>query len=320
MSRYLKDSIPSARPARTFAGIFVGAILIQAGALTAATKIDELLAKAQAAFTNANKAEAIALATQAIEAEPKNMQGYYVRGRVYEVQKEHAKAIADFSQVLKLDPVSSDAYQRRGSEHFKLGHIPESIADFEKFLELMPKWKPNHWQVGIAYYYAGRYADGKQQFELHQTVNPNDVENAVWHFLCAARLAGVKKAQASLMNIRVDRRIPMMTIHALFSGKAAPEDVLNAAKVEATFPEAQQRQLFYANFYIGLYYEAAGNRELAREHIFRAAAEALPADYMGDVARVHAEILKKRGVKAGNYGESRRSIATSRLHKYLFDW
>ena len=112
----------------------------------------------------------------------------------------------------------------------------------------------------------------------------------------------------------------MMTIHALFSGKAAPEDVLTAAKVEATFPEAQQRQLFYANFYIGLYYEAAGNGELAREHIFRAAARSLPADYMGDVARVHAEILKKRGVKAGNYGESRRSIATSRLHKYLFDW
>ena len=64
MSRYLKDSIPLARPARTFAGIFVGAILIQAGALTAATKIDELLAKAQAAFTNANKAEAIALAVE----------------------------------------------------------------------------------------------------------------------------------------------------------------------------------------------------------------------------------------------------------------
>ena len=52
-------------------------------------------------------------------------------------------------------------------------------------------------------------------------------------------------------------------------------------------------RLFYAHLYLGLYYDATGDTKLAREHIFKAAA--FKADhYMGDVARVHAGLLKKR--------------------------
>ena len=29
------------------------------------------------------------------------------------------------------------------------------------------------------------------QFELHQRVNPQDVENAVWHYLCKVKLVHV---------------------------------------------------------------------------------------------------------------------------------
>jgi lipoprotein NlpI len=294
MSHSARAAIHTIPRASTFIWLFFSTIFPTVWPLSAATSIEELLAKAQVAFTNGNKVEALALATQAIETDPKSTQGYYFRGRVYETQKEHAKAIADFSQVLKIDSELADVYQRRGSENFKLGRIPESVADFEKFLELTPRWKPHHWQLGIAYYYAGRYTEGKRQFELHQTVNREDVENAVWHYLCVARLAGSEKARSSLIKITNDQRIPMMTVYALFSGKATPEDVLKAAKVEAPFPVAQQKQLFYANFYIGLYYEAAGREDLARDYISRAVPQGFRADYMGDVARVHAEILQKR--------------------------
>ena len=88
-------------------------VLVTVRSLAAESKLDELLAKAQTAFTNGQKAEAISLATQAIAAEPKSTQGYYLRGRFFETQKEHAKAIADFSQILKLDRTAADVYQRR---------------------------------------------------------------------------------------------------------------------------------------------------------------------------------------------------------------
>ena len=38
-------------------------------------------------------------------------------------------------------------------------------ADFDTFLRLVPNQKPFHWQRGIALYYAGRFAEGKRQFD-----------------------------------------------------------------------------------------------------------------------------------------------------------
>ena len=239
---------------------------------------------------------ATAAAAKAIEVDPKNPRGYLVRARLFEERNEPAKALSDYDEALKLDPKLAEAWQRRGVVHFKLAHIDESISDFDQFLKLQPAQAPYHWQRGICYYYAGRFEDGRRQFELHQTVNPNDVENAVWHFLCLARSAGVDKARASLIPIRDDGRVPMMQIHALFAGKTNAEEVLKAARAgEPEAPELRMR-LFYAHLYLGLFCEATGDETRAREHITRAAREYVGTDYMSDVARVHL-ILRDRKLK-----------------------
>src|SRR5215813_14765165 len=128
----------------------------------------------------------------------------------HETRREHAQAIADFDQILKLRPKWADGYNHRGAEHFKMAHIRQSLADFDRALEIEPAQAPYHWQRGIALYYSGRFDDGRKQFELHQTVNGNDVENAVWHFLCVARQSGIAKARESLIPIVGDSRVPMM--------------------------------------------------------------------------------------------------------------
>jgi lipoprotein NlpI len=264
------------------------ALILAANIVTAAEDTNgELINGVKKAAPRAEQDEALALATKAIEAEPKNPQGYFVRARLYEERSEPAKALSDYDQILRLDPRMAEVWQQRGTVHFKLAHINEAISDFEHFLKLVPGQTPYHWQRGICYYYAGRFEDGRKQFELHQTVNPNDVENAVWHFLCVARSAGLEKARASLIPIREDARVPMMHIHALFAGKAKSEDVLKAARAgEPAAPELQRR-LFYAHLYLGLYSEALGDETQAREHITKAAREYGGADYMSDVARVH---------------------------------
>ncbi|MEO6033702.1 MAG: tetratricopeptide repeat protein, partial [Verrucomicrobiota bacterium] len=154
------------------------------------SKSDELLLQAKSAYNAGKHDEAMLLANQSVEADPKNSRGYFVRARFHEENHDPAKAIVDFSEVVRLDPKLADAWQHRGGEHFKLGQIKESIADFDKFIELVPHQAPYLWQRGIACYYAGRFEDGRKQFELHQSVNSSDVENAVWHFLCVARSAG----------------------------------------------------------------------------------------------------------------------------------
>src|SRR5437870_5784554 len=179
----------------------------------AETGSDELLTRAGVSFAKGNRDEAIELATKAIEAEPKNAKAYYVRGRFYAEVRQPQKAVRDLDQALGLDPALTPAYYHRGAENFKLGRIKESAADFDKYADRSPDQAPKLWQRGISLYYAGRYEDGQRQFELHQTINSNDVENAVWHFLSLARRVGAEKARPSLLKVENDPRVPMMQIY-----------------------------------------------------------------------------------------------------------
>lgn len=256
----------------------------------------ELAQQTIAAYRKGDVPAALALATKLIEAAPKQPQSWFLRAQLHVQQRAHAKAITDYSEVIKLDAKSASAWQARGEAHFKLGKIAESITDFDQFLKLVPEQKPQHWQRGISLYYADRFKDGKEQFEIHQTVNANDVENAVWHFLCAARADGLEKARKGLIPIEGDGRVPMAQVHQLFAGKVKPEAVLAAANAAPAHTRAGE-PLFYAHLYLGIYFEAIGDAKQARDYIFKAAERANENGYMGDVARVHAEILRKRESK-----------------------
>ena len=197
---------------------------------------DELLNRAGVSFAKGNREDAIELATRAIAAEPKNAKAYYVRGRFYAEVRQPQKAVKDLNQALALDPAAALAYYQRGAENFKLGRIQESAADFDKFIDLTPAQAPKLWQRGISLYYAGRYEDGQRQFELHQTIHSNDVENAVWHFLCLGRRAGIDRARASLLKVENDPRVPMTQIYALYAGKGSAEEVMKAAAAKRRQP------------------------------------------------------------------------------------
>lgn len=264
----------------------------QARAADAET-VAELQQAAKAALAKGKADEAVALAGKAIAVDPKNASAYLFRGMVYEALHRHKEAVADFDRTLQLDPKAAEAYNRRGSERFKLGQIKESIADFDQFLELRPEGKPGHWKRGISYYYAGQYEEGRKQFEGYEKVDTNDVENAVWHYLCAARLVGADKARMSILKIGNDKRVPMMQVYELFSGRIKPADVLAAVKTGEPAVEELKHRLFYAHLYLGLYYDSLGDKKRALEHMTQAADEYKISHYMGDVARVHRDILQK---------------------------
>ena len=133
----------------------------------------------------------------------------------------------------------------------------------------------------------------QRQFELHQTINSNDVENAVWRFLCLARRAGIDKARASLLKVENDPRVPMRQIYALYAAKGSAEEVMKAAAAKSSPAELNER-MFYAHLYLGLYFDVAGNEKMAREHIAQAAELFKVDSYMGDVARIHAALLRQQ--------------------------
>lgn len=248
------------------------------------------LRRARAAASAGNRAEAIRLASQAIEEAPTASAPYQLRAALYAAAGDHQRAIPDYDQVLKLDPADADAFDRRGSEHFMLGHVDDSIADFDRYIKLKPEQERRHWKRGISYYYAGRYEDGRRQFEGYQMVDDNDVENAVWRFLCMAHSQGMPTARQAILKIKDDRRVPMMQVYALYAGTAKVDDVLAAARGGSPPPEELNARLFYAHLYLGLYHEAAGNGAGAREHLAAAVNHKI-GHYMWNVADVHHQIL-----------------------------
>lgn len=164
----------------------------------------------------------------------------------------------------------------------------ESVAVFDKLLELEPTAKPRLWQRGLALYYAEEYARGREQFEVHQTVNHADVENAAWHFICVAKKDGIEQARQHLIPISGDSRVPMQQVHDLFAGKASVEDVLSAA--EQGDGEDLRNHRCYAHLYLGLYFEATGDEAKAKAHILKAAVDFSMDHYMGRCAQVHAQV------------------------------
>ncbi|HUS39121.1 MAG TPA: hypothetical protein VMX74_06705 [Pirellulales bacterium] len=189
------------------------------------------------------------------------------------------------------EPESPQEHVARGMELFRANDIDASLRHFDKAAVLDPDIVPRLWQRGISHYYAGKYKDGVRQFEIHKTANPHDVENAAWHFLCAARVVGIDAARKSIIEIdtRHDSRIPMKEIYNLYAGSGSVDAVFKSAE-KADRPTASM----YANLYLGLYYEVAGEKDKAKRHMQKAASAKLSGQYMHDVAKVH---LLQRGWK-----------------------
>lgn len=186
-----------------------------------------------------------------------------------------------WNYVIRSKPNDANAYVRRGMVYFKLAKIDASIQDFDRAEMLNPAILPYLWQRGLSFYYADRFEEGAKQFEVDLRVNAQDVEETVWRYLCIARAKGVAEARNSLLIVRNDPRLVMRRVYDLYAGNCTIDDVMAVGKEEG------DRGMFYSHLYIGLYYEAENNTEMAKQYIIKAVEEHHLDDYMWNVASVH---------------------------------
>jgi len=235
---------------------------------------------------------AIEQAKLAAAAEPKRVEPRVLLGLACGQSRDQAGAIEAFTAALAIEPKNAFARDRRGDARLKSGQYAEAVADFDAALALTPDLAPEHWRRGIALYYAGRFADGVKQFEAHKKANPEDVENAAWHYLCNAKVAGPAQARAQLIAVTRDPRVPMAEVQKLYAGKLPPADVLAAADALKPDTEAGKEARFYANLYVALYHESAGDAAKRTEHLTAAVEKFKIGHYMWDVANAHLTTLK----------------------------
>jgi lipoprotein NlpI len=203
--------------------------------------------------------------------------------------RHHLLVLVVLSVLSSASAQSAREAMQQGQKLFYEAKIIECLAAFDKVIELQPESKPYLWQRGLALYYADKFQEGREQFEVHQTVNGNDVENAAWHFLCVARIEGVEGARKHFIPIEGDSRVPMREVHQLFAGKGTADDVIKAAET-ASDEATKKNQLCYAHLYLGLFYEAMKDDAKAKEHMLKAAKDYAEDHYMGVTARVHLKV------------------------------
>lgn len=205
------------------------------------------------------------------------------QGRAQEEGGQLEQALSSYERAAILDPTDWRPPLLAGETSFKLGQVEHSLELFDRVVSLAPDREPYLWQRGISQYYAGQFEACARQFRLHRTVNPNDVENAAWHFLCQARSESLEAARKGLLPVGPDPRPGLSEIYRLFSGELEAEDLGSQ--------DLKGDAFFYTELYLGLYFEAAGMPEQCRAHLERAAAASFP-HYMGFVARVHLDLLE----------------------------
>jgi lipoprotein NlpI len=242
---------------------------------------------AEQAFKQKNYDKAVEAASKVIDVQKKNPEIFFIRARSYSVLNKPDLAIVDYNTVIKLAPKKAVAYHNRAIELFKSGYFKKAATDFDSFISLAPASRPHYWQRGIGLFYAGRFVDGRAQFELHQTVNSNDVENAVWHFLCVAKSSSIENARKEMLKIQNDSRVPMMAIYGLYKGMGSKAQILSLVENASD----KEHSEFHAHLYLGLFEKLQGNLESAREHFTKAVAASKGMEFMGNIAEVEHRML-----------------------------
>ena len=207
-------------------------------------------------------------------------------------RQDYAGAAKLLAPWVRENPDSVEGLSLLGTVEFMRGDMKAALEAWDRQVKIhKPSFAP-HWQRGIALYYAGRYREGREQFEAYQAVDGNDVENSVWKLMCEAREEGrgLARGRKAMLPIGLDRRVPMMEVLQLFSGKSTIEKVKDQT---AKAPQNQgDKPKFYEALYLGLYEDLQGHGEAAMGH-FSHSLELEPASvYMREVGRVHRDLAK----------------------------
>jgi hypothetical protein len=100
--------------------------------------LDALAGRAEAYYWLKDFSSAIQDFDVVLERNPNNATFFFDRGTTHDKLKEYKKAIADYNEAIRLNPEYADAYNNRGNSYADLGELEKSIADYNEAIRLNP--------------------------------------------------------------------------------------------------------------------------------------------------------------------------------------
>jgi len=205
-----------------------------------------------------------------------------------------ATAVASTFLTIHPSPSSSadaSSLVQQGMAMFRAGDVAGSVAAFDAAVAKTPALRGVLWQRGLSLYYADRFDDCSQQFRGDVALNPRDAEEIVWTVLCdAQKTKDFAAASAGMPNVPDERRPIMREVLALFRGTSTPEALQRAGDAGGK----DSASYFYARLYLGLYYEAQGDKARAAAYVADAVGSGYArrsggGDYMVALAKVYQQ-------------------------------
>lgn len=201
------------------------------------------------------------------------------------------------SETIVIAPADINAYSRRGDARLFLGKFSGAVADYEKMIELDSDLEVSHWRLGIAYYYVNRFDQAARQFEIYHSYDHVDRENGIWRFMSQTQFKNMDIARKGLLKYEKTDRPPYPWLYDLYAGNLKPREVFQEI-AQAGFPDRyQERVLFHAQLYVGIFLELNGRQKEALKYLRAAVANEYgraTGTYMWQVARIHHDLLAKR--------------------------
>jgi serine/threonine protein kinase/Tfp pilus assembly protein PilF len=119
-------------------------------------------------------AQALAVWSELIEADPKFVDAWIGRGYLDDKRREYEKSQADFDQVIKLQPRRWEGWSGRAFSHFHRQQWNQAVADFSKAAELAPHVHTNWFHRGHAYMFLAQWDKAAADFTRVIQGWPND--------------------------------------------------------------------------------------------------------------------------------------------------
>lgn len=113
----------------------------------------------------------------AIKLDPKNLDAYYGRSRLYSTKKNFDGAIKDLSKALNISPNYIEALGDRGMLYKEKGNLEAAVDDFSKAVVLGPKHRWPYVQRGLIYMDMNKHDEAIADFEQIVKLDPKNSDS-----------------------------------------------------------------------------------------------------------------------------------------------
>ena len=180
------------------------------------------------------------------------------RGIAYRRKGLYDRAIEDYNTAIKLKPDYHLAFNNRGNAYRSKGLYDRAFEDYDTAIKLKPDYALAFSNRGNANFYLGRFPAAVGDYERSLSIEPKKIFRVIRLYLARERSGQDARVDLARDASNFDLTDWPGPVVSMFLGRAAPEQVLAAAK--HSDQRKQREQNCEAYFYVGQHHLLRGNK------------------------------------------------------------